>query len=156
MNFIKDRLKEMDLTQSDLGEYLNLFPNHISRLISGSRQIQAKEILPLANFLFIDPLSLLEYISDKRKDLEYLPFPKKYTKINPIIGAIYSFEKDLSDKKDKSSLFTISKIDENSLTLIFADGHSDFMSPKEFISEPPTLIKQCKLLSMAIKYMECL
>lgn len=70
LSFIKKRLKEIGRDQISLAEYLGLPQSRISNMIQGTRGIHADEILPMAEFLEIDVLSFLNYLSGRSDTIQ--------------------------------------------------------------------------------------
>ena len=59
-NLIRQRIRELDLNQTEIARKLNLDRSAITYLINGKRQIKAQEVLPLAEILQIEPIELLK------------------------------------------------------------------------------------------------
>ncbi len=59
-NLIRQRIRELNLNQTEIARKLNLDRSAITYLINGKRQIKAQEVLPLAEILQIEPIELLK------------------------------------------------------------------------------------------------
>ena len=57
--FVTNRLKYLDKSQKDLADKLNIDPAAVHYLLNGKRQLKAKEVVPLANFLKVYPADIL-------------------------------------------------------------------------------------------------
>lgn len=68
-SFIKNRLNEIGKDQQDLARYLGLPNPRITEILKGERAIKASEVTPLAEFLKINRLHLLDYISGRTDDI---------------------------------------------------------------------------------------
>lgn len=59
-NLIRQRIRELDLNQTEIARRLNLDRSAVTYIINGKRQIKAQEVLPLAEILQIEPIELLK------------------------------------------------------------------------------------------------
>ena len=58
-HWIADRLEELGKRKAQLAEALGLPPTRISEILRGRREIQVAEVMPLARFLDMDPMTVL-------------------------------------------------------------------------------------------------
>ena len=59
-NLIRQRIRELDLNQTEIARRLNLDRSAVTYIINGKRQIKAQEVIPLAEILQIEPIELLK------------------------------------------------------------------------------------------------
>ncbi len=57
--WIAERLAEIGKKKSELAQALGLPPTRISEILRGRRDIHVSEVLPLARFLDMDPMTVL-------------------------------------------------------------------------------------------------
>jgi len=57
--WIADRLAELGKKKTDLAQALGLPPTRISEILRGRRDVHLAELLPLARFLEMDPMTVL-------------------------------------------------------------------------------------------------
>jgi transcriptional regulator with XRE-family HTH domain len=70
--FIKQRLKEIGKTQKELAKHLGIETTHINVLINKDiREVQTREISLIAEFLKIDRINFLDYVSGKTTNIIY-------------------------------------------------------------------------------------
>ena len=58
--YILDRLYALGLNQRDLACAMLIDPAGVSYLLSGKRQLKASEVKPMAHFLRVSPLEILD------------------------------------------------------------------------------------------------
>lgn len=81
-DFIKERLAQLGKTQRELATVLKIDPPHLSAIFSGIRQIKAKEVAPLAEFLQFDKTAFVDFLAGTITE-EELCQAKPPTKISP-------------------------------------------------------------------------
>lgn len=62
-SFIKNRLKELGKTQTELAQYLNIDNARLSEILNGKRTVQGREVAPLAKFLKINIEKFAQYVA---------------------------------------------------------------------------------------------
>lgn len=61
-NLYKRRIAELGITQVDIALALNIDPAAVSHLISRKRQLRAREVIPLAKVLQVEPMEILKFL----------------------------------------------------------------------------------------------
>ena len=60
--FVKHRLVDLGISQAEIARHLGIDPSAVSYLLSGKRELKARELIPLAQKLKVEPMELLKYL----------------------------------------------------------------------------------------------
>lgn len=87
-SFIKDRLKELGKTQTELAQYLNIDNARLSEILNGKRTVQGREVAPLANFLHLNIQKFAQYVAGQidlntllKEELTLTPEEKQFIEL---------------------------------------------------------------------------
>lgn len=110
--FIKQRLKEIGKTQEMLAAALGIRATHINRSITGNREIQPNEIIPLCDFLGYDVEEFIKYYSGTTKDYSHLVKNEEKKKIceNDLIELCYIINDFLLKNNKKNDAISVIKL----------------------------------------------
>lgn len=64
--YILDRLYALGLNQRDLACAMLMDPAGISYLLNGKRQLKATEVMPMAHFLRVSPIDILNNLHKEK------------------------------------------------------------------------------------------
>ena len=67
--WIESRLSELGKTKAELARHLDLPFARVSEVIKGKRELKSVEILPIAQFLELDPTLVLQLLADPTSKL---------------------------------------------------------------------------------------
>ena len=67
-NLFKRRIAKLGIKHVDIALALNIDPAAVSHLVSRKRQLRAMEVIPLAKILKVEPMEILQYLTDDMKE----------------------------------------------------------------------------------------
>jgi hypothetical protein len=86
MDWLKQRLKELERTPTQLARHLGIAPPRIYEMVAGRRSVQPSEIGKLAEFLQWKPHELLEHLPDQAIPKDLMEITPQARGMIPVLG----------------------------------------------------------------------